>query len=258
MNQTATRLWLTSGRVLARTHYDSRTTYCCRARAQAHRSVAARGDTLAAALPAIHAAYGSLKCRCAACSARTRPSPRHDAAPGAVEPYALVDASSLLGSRGARSIELGEGDLLYIRRVVARSSLGPWWRSPRSQPRGRRRGGHAPSSYPRLLDDSSLSACALRPGAPHSPWPPSCMPRSLPSIRRRVHSLHSSMPHARAALRQPAAPLASSTGVAEGGTNDQVRAAFAPLGRALRLGLEHSVHLRQRIGEYAASVAICL
>lgn len=263
VNQTATRLWLTSGRVLARTHYDKSHNLLAVVRGRKRIVLWPPEEIPSLQLyPAIHAAYrqsqvsmrGLLSAH-AAVSEGTTAMHR-----GAVEPYALVDASSLLGSRGARSVELGEGDLLYIppywshavespEPSVALASFSTSWEEARWA-----RSKRLSAPLGRFV---ALGVCSKARGAALTMA--AFLHAAQPALDQTPRAFLAQLYASRYAplYGNLHAPLASSTGVAEGGTNDQIASCLRAAGsHALPLDApEHDVHLRRRIGEYAASVA---
>ena len=125
-NHTSLRLWMTSGDVLARTHYDKSHNVLCVLRGR-KKVVLWPPDELPALhlYPAVHAAHRQSQVS----PLRLEPARqalldgRAPALPGVVGDYPLLDAPALLGARGALRAELGEGDCMYTPPYWAHSVL---------------------------------------------------------------------------------------------------------------------------------------
>ena len=116
-NRTSLRLWLTSDRVLARTHYDKGHNLLCVVRGQKRVLLWPPEELPSLHLyPAVHAGHRQsqvslLRLTHVSAALASGAPPR---ALGALGEFDLVDARSLLGRRGARSVELDAGSMLYI------------------------------------------------------------------------------------------------------------------------------------------------
>ena len=125
-NRTVLRLWLTSGGVLARTHYDKSHNVLCVVQGSKQLVLWPPSELPSLHLyPAVHAAHRQSQVsslRLGSLHAAVDASAAVDSAPasavfslkGVVGEFALVDAHALLGARGAKSAVLGAGDCLYI------------------------------------------------------------------------------------------------------------------------------------------------
>ena len=134
INRTSMRLWLTSGGVLARTHYDKSHNVLCVLHGSKQIVLWPPAELPSLHLyPAVHAAHrqsqvSSLRHATlhAALDARTTDTVHIDTSPtlslpGVVGDFHLLDAAALLGRGDARSAELTEGTCMYIPPYFPRS-----------------------------------------------------------------------------------------------------------------------------------------
>ena len=127
-NRTSLRLWLTSGDVLARTHYDKSHNLLCVLRGRKRVLLWPPSELPSLHFyPAVHAAHRQsqvslqrLESVSAALAAGEMPTLR-----GAVDEYAVFDPPALLGASGGLRAELGAGDVLYIPPYWAHAVYSP-------------------------------------------------------------------------------------------------------------------------------------
>lgn len=271
-NRTSLRLWLTSGNVLARTHYDKSHNLLCVLRGAKRVLLWPPSELPSLHLyPAVHAAHRQSQVSLSRVEAvaRALASGETPFLRGAVDEYPLVEPPALLGGKGARRVELSEGDVLYIppywahavyspEPSVALAAFSTSWEQARWQrsgwlpaPLGRFVGGGVCSKAraAAMLVAALLHACVAS-GILEGQTPREFLAHLFASRFAPLYgALHATHTHTHATEHE-AGGRHSTTAVAEClGHAAHVLPPDAP---------ERDARLRGRLGEYAAAVAAVL